>query len=271
MSGPRLLATTGPLWLSPLDWIMEVVADAGYSAVELLLSHNADTRDPARVERAAQRAGLDVPVVHGPYMLLLRHVLGSSYIEKSRRSLELAAEMGASTMVAHAPFRWERKARGWLGEAEAEADELGTRFAMENLFPVGGTAFSCAVTLEDLAPFGAVVFDTSHFAVAGIDLFDAWDALADRTVHLHVSDNLGTGRDSHAPLGTGTLPLPAFLSHVGASGWSGTITLELDYRPYLSTRDSLVGFLAEERRKAETMLAGAHPRSGLLRVPTATD
>jgi len=257
MTGPRLLAATGPLLLSPLDWVMDVVAEAGYSGVEVLLAHNPDTRNPAKIARYASDSGLDVPVVHGPYMLLLRNVLSASYVEKSRRALELAAEMGASTMVAHAPFRGERKAREWLAEeADGEAAELGSRLAMENLYPVVGQSFSSAVTPADLSAFTHVVFDTSHFAVAGVDLFEAWEALADRTVHLHLSDNLGNGRDSHAPLGTGVLPLEAFLGHVGASGWSGTVTLEMDCRASLDTRESLVAFLAQERVKAEAMLAG---------------
>lgn len=254
---PRVLASTAPLLLSPLDWVLDAIADAGYSGAELLLAHNPDTRDPARVERLTAEAGLDVPVVHGPYMLLLRRVLGASYIDKSRRSLELAAEIGAGTMVAHAPFRWERKAAGWLAaEADAEAADIGPRLGMENLYPVGGHEFSSVVTPRQLAPFRHVVFDTSHFAVAGVDLFDAWEVLGDHVAHLHVSDNHGTGRDSHAPVGSGVLPLAEFLNHVGASGYEGTVTLELDCRPYLGSREELVGFLAGERRKVERLLAG---------------
>jgi sugar phosphate isomerase/epimerase len=190
-------------------------------------------------------------------MFVLRNVFGRGYIGKTRRSLELAAAIGADVMVAHAPFRWERKARDWLAaEADAEGDEHDVAFAMENLFPVAGRAFSAVITPEQLAPFRHVVFDTSHFGVAGVDLFEAWDALSDRVAHLHVSDNFGNGKDSHAPIGSGVLPLEEFLRHVGRSGYRGTVTLELDCRAYLDTRDSLVGFLARERVKAETLLAG---------------
>lgn len=256
--GPRLLASTGPLLLSPLGWVLDTIADAGFTGAEVLLAHNAQTRDPDTVLALAEEAGLDVPVVHGPYMVLLRNVLGTAYREKSQRSLELAAEMGARTMVAHAPLVWERQGRAWLEAREhrAAAEELGVTFAMENLFPVLGRSISTAVTPEDLAAYDHVVFDTSHFAVAGVDLFAAWEALDERVVHLHVSDNLGTGKDSHAPIGSGVLPLERFLAHVGASGYRGTITLELDVRAYLDTRESLVGFLARERVKAETLLAG---------------
>ncbi len=254
--GRRVIATTAGLLLSPLDWVLDAIADAGFTGTELLVSHDADTRDPAGVARRAAEAGLDVPVVHGPYMVLLRRVLASSYIDKSRRSLELAAELGAATMVAHAPYRWERRARGWLAEADAEAAEAGTRFAMENLYAVGGRKLSSVVTTEELTAFDHVVFDTSHFGMAGIDLVEAWEALAGRVVHLHVSDNFGQGKDSHAPLGEGVLDLAGFLAHVGRSGFTGTVALELDCRPYLDTRESLVGFLAEQRRRAERGLAG---------------
>jgi sugar phosphate isomerase/epimerase len=254
----RLLVSTGPLLLSPLGWVLDTIADAGFDGAELLIGHNPDTRDPERVAAYAREAGLSIPVVHGPYMVLLRNVLGSKYIEKTRRSLELAAEMGAETMVAHAPFRWERTARGWItSEVNDEAAEAGTRFAMENLYPVAGRAFSSVVTAEELAVFDNVVFDTSHFAVADIDLFAAWEIVKDRVAHLHVSDNFGNGKDSHAPIGSGVLPLEEFLRTVGASGYRGTITLELDCRSYLDSRDELVGFLDRERRKASALRAGA--------------
>jgi sugar phosphate isomerase/epimerase len=261
-AGARLLVSTGPLLLSPLGWVLDTIADAGFDGAELLIGHNPDTRDPERVAAYAKEAGLEIPVVHGPYMVLLRNVLGAKYMEKTRRSLALAAEMGAHTMVAHAPFRWERAARGWVtGEVNDEAREAGTVFAMENLFPVAGRAFSSVVTPAELAVFPNVVFDTSHFAVAGVDLFEAWEAVSDRVVHLHVSDNFGNGKDSHAPIGSGVLPLEEFLRTVGASSYDGTITLELDCRTYLDSRDELVAFLDRERRKIQALLAGAELES----------
>jgi sugar phosphate isomerase/epimerase len=139
---------------------------------------------------------------------------------------------------------------------EVEAASAGVTFAMENLYPVGGRHYSSVVTPEQLTAYSHVVFDTSHFAVAGVDLFHAWEVLRDRVRHLHVSDNFGNGRDSHAPIGSGVLPLERFLAMVGASGYDGTITLELDCRAYLDTRDSLVAFLARERVKAANLLEG---------------
>ncbi len=252
--------STGPLLMSPLNWTLDAIADAAYDGAEILLGHNPESRDPAKVLGYAREAGLDIPVVHGPYMLLLRTVLGSNYVEKTRRSLEISAAMGARTMVAHAPFRWERGAREWLAaQVEVEAASAGVTFAMENLYPVGGRHYSSVVTPEQLTAYSHVVFDTSHFAVAGVDLFHAWEVLRDRVRHLHVSDNFGNGRDSHAPIGSGVLPLERFLAMVGASGYDGTITLELDCRAYLDSREELISFLRREREKAAALLAGIAP------------
>lgn len=255
--GPRLLVATGPLALSPLDWTLDAIADAGYDGAELLLAHNPETRDPDRVLAVAERSGLEIPVVHGPYMVLLRNVLGQNYREKTLRSLEIVRALGAGLLVAHAPFRFEPGSRGWaVDEASDEAAGYGVTFGMENLFPFAGRNFSAVVTPQELTAFPSVVFDTSHFAVAGIDLFAAWSVLADRVVHLHVSDNFGNGRDSHAPIGEGVLPLDRFLAMIGSSGWNGTITLEVDCRAYLDSRETLVAFLAGEREKATALLAG---------------
>jgi sugar phosphate isomerase/epimerase len=190
-------------------------------------------------------------------MLFLRNVFSADYAEKTRRSIALASEVGASTLVAHAPLRWERGHTDWARtEATAEAADHDVRFAMENLYPVWGMHFSSIVLPEELAKFDHVVFDTSHFAVTGIDLFEAWHALSDRVTHLHVSNNMGNGKDSHAPLDSGILPIDRFLAHVGRSGYTGTITLELDVRPHVDNRDELVTFLSNERQTAERWLRG---------------
>jgi sugar phosphate isomerase/epimerase len=242
---------------NPLGWTMDAFAEAGYSGVEVLFAQSLESRDPDRILGFAREAGLSVPVVHGPYMLFLRNVFGANYLDKTRRSIELAARIGAHTLVAHAPLRWERGAEQWARvQAADEAAEHGVRFAMENLYPVWGMHFSSVVVPEDLAGFRHVVFDTSHFAVTGTDLFAAWHALRDRVTHLHLSNNLGTGRDTHAPLETGVLPMRRFMAHVGRSGYDGTITLELDVRAHIDDRTRLVAFLRSQRELAQRWLAG---------------
>ncbi len=259
--GPRLLASTGALPLSRLDWVLDAIADAGFHGAELVITQASSTRNPAGVRDVAHRAGVEVPVVHGPYMVVSRHVLGLDYITKTCRALELTAAIGAGVMVAHAPWRVERRARHWLkDEADFEAAEHGVVFAMENLFPVFGRHISSVVTPAELAAFRAVVFDTSHFGAAGVDLLSAWEQLRPQVAHVHLSDNHGEGRDDHAPVGAGVLPIGEFLRAVGQSGYELTITLEVNCRAHLESRQQLVGFLRGQRLKVEQLLAGEPAR-----------
>lgn len=253
-----MLAATGPLLMTPLEEIMDAIADAGFEGAEVMISQNPATQDPDRIAQAAAQSGIAVPAVHGPYLLLTRPVLGRTFAQKTIASMEIAHAVGAEVMVAHAPFRWEVRSRRFMEEdvVELEAD-TGVRFGMENLFPVRGRAFSSVITIEDMLPFDHLVMDTSHCAVAGIDIFEMWRELKEQIVHLHVANNYGHGRDSHAPLERGVLDVEAFLAEVGASGWGGTITLELDCRPHLDSHDALVAFLARQRVRAEAALAGA--------------
>jgi sugar phosphate isomerase/epimerase len=166
-------------------------------------------------------------------------------------------------MIVHPPFRWQREFHRWLLEdGETEAAELGTRIGVENLYPVQVAGrpfrFHRYTEPEHLAPFPHVVLDTSHFGVSEVDINAAWGRLKDQAIHLHVSDNRGQGRDSHAPLGHGILPLGAFLHRVGADPTvDASITLELDCRRYLDDRAALVGYLRQELQKCRALLDGA--------------
>jgi sugar phosphate isomerase/epimerase len=262
----RLLLSSGPLFARPLDWAFGVIAEAGYDGAELMVTQDAATQDAQRVTAVSVQEGLPVPAVHGPFLLLTRRVFGTDLVTKARRSLELAADLGADVMIVHPPFRWQRQFHNWLlEEGDEEAAALGTRVGVENLYPVQVAGrpvrFHRYTKPEHLSPFRHVVLDTSHFGVAEEDINAAYDLLRDRAVHLHVSDNRGGGRDSHAPLGHGVLPLAGFLHRVGRDAREGlrepSITLELDCRRYLDDRAALVGYLRQEREKCLALLDGA--------------
>ena len=261
MTRPRLLASTGPLFARPLDWACGVIAEAGYDGIELMVTQDPATQDAQRVTQASAGAGIPISVVHGPFLLLTRRVFGTDLIEKARRSLELAGDLGSDLMIVHPPFRWQRSFHRWLVEEGAdEAAEVGSRVGVENLYPVDVAGrpvrFHRYTEPEHLTPFPDVVLDTSHFGVADVDIVTAWDVLKDNAAHLHVSDYRGQGRDSHAPLGHGLLPLAGFLRAVARDGFPGAITLELDCRRYVDDRAALVGYLRQEREKCLALLAG---------------
>jgi sugar phosphate isomerase/epimerase len=267
----RLLASTGPLFARPLDWAAGVIAEAGYDGIELMVTQDPVTQDADRVWAAVAGSGLRVDVVHGPFLLLTRRVFDTDLVVKAERSLELAGALGAQLMIVHPPYRWQRGFHRWLlEESEAAAAAHGTAVGVENLYPVAvrgrPVRFHRYTDPEDLLPFPHVVLDTSHFGVAEVDINAAYRLLRDHAVHLHVSDNRGGGRDSHAPLGHGRLPLASFLRQVGkdvragrvrGAGGEASITLELDCRRYLDDRAALIGYLRQEREKCLALLDGA--------------
>jgi sugar phosphate isomerase/epimerase len=105
------------------------------------------------------------------------------------------------------------------------------------------------------------VLDTSHLAVAGGELLAAWDELADRVAHLHVSNNDGRGRDTHGLLDRGVLPIDEFLQEVGGGGFGGAVTLELDVRTWADDRRALLEVLRENLAFARTQLAKGATRA----------
>ena len=63
-----------------------------------------------------------------------------------------------------------------------------------------------------------------------------------RLRHVHLHDNKGGSADLHLPLGTGTIDVPHYVRSLKASGYDGTITLEVfsDDDTYLThSRDVL--------------------------------
>jgi sugar phosphate isomerase/epimerase len=115
-------------------------------------------------------------------------------------------------------------------------------------------AFHAIRTLEDLEGFEHVVLDTSHAAVAGLDLLEALRALRGRLAHVHLSNNAGKGWDSHLPVTEGVLPLDRFLAALAADRYAGTISLELDLRRYLADPTELRRILVANREFCTTRL-----------------
>jgi sugar phosphate isomerase/epimerase len=261
----RILASTGPLFARPLDWTLGVIAEAGFDGAELMVTQDPATQDADRVTSIASAEGIGVPVLHGPFLLLTRRVFGTDPVVKARRSIALAGELGADLMVVHPPYRWQGAFHRWLVDvAEDEARAQRTRVGVENLYPVAvrgrDVRFHRYTRPEDLTGFPHVVLDTSHLGVAGVDPLAAWRLLRDRVAHLHVSDHTGGVRDSHAPIGSGVLPLGPLLREVGGAETPSapvSITLELDCRAHLDDRTRLVAFLADQRRRCLDLLAGA--------------
>lgn len=246
------MCSTGPFYMLPLGQAFEAIAKAGYDGVELMVTAEKESQDPATIKAMSEDFGLHVGAIHAPFLLLTRRVFSTDPLEKIKRSTELAQQSGSNMVVVHPPYRWQTAYAKWCDE-ELDAYNKSEQVVvgMENMFPVWirgrGVTFHRTTGIEDLRQYDKVVLDTSHLAVTGIDIVRAYEELAGKVVHIHLSNNLGTGRDSHSPLTQGVLPIGAFLERLSASGYSGSITLELDIRPWTGQPAKLRGVLQEQR------------------------
>jgi sugar phosphate isomerase/epimerase len=257
---PTVLCSTGPFYMLPVRQTMEAIAAAGFDGAEVMITGEPQTQDGTLLRGIGEDLGLAVAAIHAPFLVALLRVFTINPLEKIKRSVAVAQEAGSALVVVHPPFQWQRTYARWL---KNQLDDFvlreDTTVAVENMFPLGtrgiGVPFYSATGIEHMKRYPFVVLDTSHLAVSGIDIMTAAEEIAERLVHIHLSNNFGVGRDSHAPLTQGVLPIGQFLERLSSSEFSGTITLELDVRPWASDQAKLVSFLKEQREYALERLA----------------
>jgi len=233
-SRPILAVSSGPLWRLETPHAFEVIKASGAEGIEIMVTQSTDTQSPRPLERLASKHDLPIVAVHAPQLLLTRNVFSSNQLEKVRRTVDLARALGAQTIVLHPPYAWHVRYSLWvLHELEDMAQNSPT-VTMENMFPVHvgnrRLRFHRYGGLEHLDRYTHVTLDTSHLAVAEADIVDAYNSLADRVVHIHLSDNRGKGRDSHAPIGEGNLPVDDFVRSLDNPALR-SIALEIDPGP----------------------------------------
>ena len=231
---PTLAVSSGPLWRLKTPHAFEVIKASGAEAVEIMVTQNVETQSPRPLEALANRHDLPIIAIHAPQLLLTRNVFSTNQLEKVRRTVELAKALGVETIVLHPPYAWHLRYSLWvLHELQDMAQDSPT-ITMENMYPVHvgrrRVRFHRFGGLETLDRYTNVTLDTSHLAVAEADIVGAYRALANRVVHVHLSDNRGKGRDSHAPLGEGMLPIPDFVRSLTGPALR-SIALEIEPGP----------------------------------------
>jgi sugar phosphate isomerase/epimerase len=268
-STPKLLFSTAPFFRQGLRDGFRHVAAAGFDTVEVMVTQDPSTQEPHLLNALAREFDLRVEAIHAPFLLITRRVFGTDPVTKIYRSVHLAEETGAPLVVVHPPYRWQLRYRRWIDRDLAEfSARTGVTIAVENMFPVRplgerGVTFHAAQELEDLDSYPYLVLDTSHAAVAGIDIRELYARYRDKVQHVHLSNNAGKGWDSHLPVyGEGVLPLASFLDDLVVDGFAGNVSLELDLRPWMKDEGALREVLVRNREFCEDRLGRVPDETG---------
>jgi sugar phosphate isomerase/epimerase len=236
MAGP-VVFSTGSLYPFGLDRVYGWISEAGYDGVEIMMDERWDTHQEEYLGDLVERHGVPILALHPP---LRRGAWGLGPEETLVRVAKLASRIRVRVVVAHPPPPG-RPLERWKAGPLREAREQDVVVAVENMPQSRGSLFrvrrkSCYLP-EHLAGVGDVTLDTSHAGASKVDILRAHSVLATQLRHIHLSDsNLEGGRDEHRLPGKGRLPLKPFLAALGASGYTGAVSLELKPWP-LGTPD----------------------------------
>lgn len=231
--------------LRELDWI----AEAGFEFVDLTVEPPAAQEgrlQPGRLRARARELGLEV-VGHTFWGLPIGSAverLRRAAVEQLAADLELLAEAGARGATIHPDSRVPHlhvsevvgNNRQSLAELGERARALGVSLWVENV-PGPFNLPRHLRPLLDQLPQAALTLDVGHANLMpnGSVLDPLLKAFGQRLAHVHLSDNRGGAQDLHLPLGSGLIEWPEVLASLKASGYDGTITVEvfsedLDYR-----------------------------------------
>jgi sugar phosphate isomerase/epimerase len=243
--------STGSLYTYGTARVFELAAQVGFDGIEVLCDHRPDTRNPDYLRRLSTEHDLPIVALHNPFSHALSAWPGDQWA-RLKRTVALAQELGAPTVVAHLPYRlagiivryngafsgqfslplpWSQR-KPWYyacvggGLAELEATS-GVRIAVENMPRRGALGVSLPTYWfnrpERMTRFAHVTLDTTHVGTWGWDLLGVYETLRERIAHVHLSNF--DGREHRAPM-DGRLPLGALLRCLAEDGYQGAISVE---------------------------------------------
>jgi sugar phosphate isomerase/epimerase len=254
--------STGPFWAFELERAMDALAEAGFTEIELMVTRDPSTQAPDVPLRLAEERGLKIVSLHAPFLVITKSVWGMDPIGKIMRGAEMCQALGATSMIVHPPYLWEREFAAWItDEAQGFTAETGIEVAVETMYPkwVAGRKLRAYRWLDPkvlVATAHHVALDTSHLAVSREDIIEGYETLRPRLTHIHLSNNAGDGRDGHLELDKGTLPLDRFLADLCRTDYAGAISLELSVRRYADDHAALVEMLKRNKEYVEKRLSG---------------
>ncbi|MGV9858966.1 sugar phosphate isomerase/epimerase family protein [Gordonia sp. NPDC003425] len=226
-------------------------ADLGYDGVELMVWGESVSQDIRHVEYLSERYQMPVLSIHAPCLLISQRVWGRDPLAKLARAVQAAEDLGASTVVVHPPFRWQRAYTAAFDDLVADLESSSdVDVAVENMFPMradrlfgagdrsakrlitrGGPGLAASAFGKSTDPtddgYAHYTLDLSHTATAGVDAVALFERMGSRLSHLHLADGSGAATDEHLIPGDGSQPCAEICRRLAASHFTGAAILEV--------------------------------------------
>ena len=238
-TGIRFGLSTSSVYPLGVEEAFKVASRLGYDGLEILVWSNPETYDVAGLADLEQKYQLPVMAVHAPTLLITQRVWGKEAWDKITGALDMAKTLGADTVVAHPPFRWQGDyAEGFVDGVRERAADWGVSIAVENMYPwrVGGRELPAYLPDHDPSDedYEHITWDFSHAAIASADSVGIVGRLLreNRLRHIHLTDGSGSMKDEHLAPGRGVQPVAETLRLMAAAGWTGCVALEVSTRKF---------------------------------------
>jgi sugar phosphate isomerase/epimerase len=231
----RIALSTASTYPESTATAFEVAARLGYDGVEVMVWNDPVSQDLDALRRLSDYHQIPVLAVHAPCLVITQRVWGNDPWAKLVRAKEVGETLGASTVVVHPPFRWQRDyARDFIKGIDTMSNETDITFAVENMFPLRAVGREVTPYAPDWDTveydYASVTLDLSHTSVSQSDGLLMAHQLGDRLQHLHLADGIGSARDEHLVPGRGTQPCAEVLEHLAANDFGGLIVVEVSTR-----------------------------------------
>jgi sugar phosphate isomerase/epimerase len=235
MTGMRIGLSTSSVYPESTAVAFELAGALGYDGVEIMVGTDAASQDITAIKALRDHYQVPVLSIHAPCLLITQRVWGTDSWGKLVKAEEAARSLDADTVVVHPPFRWQRDyARDFEeGIARMSAD-TDVRFAVENMYPWRAKVGSIGAYSPDwdvrTGSYSHTTLDVSHCAVSHTDPIEMAADLGSRLHHIHLADGTGSSVDEHLVPGRGNQPVAGLLTHLMATGFSGSVIAEISTR-----------------------------------------
>ncbi|WP_072690715.1 sugar phosphate isomerase/epimerase family protein [Rhodococcus marinonascens] len=252
--GPKILIglSTASVYPENTEAAFRYAADLGYDGLELMVWAESVSQDIGAVTALVRKYAIPVQAVHAPCLLISQRVWGADPVAKLERSVRTAEALGASSVVVHPPFRWQRRYADGFADQVADLEQRGgVIIAVENMFPMRADGFfggkeRSAERLRRRGGPGAAVsafspsydptdsdhahytLDLSHTATAGTDAMKLAQRMGTGLAHLHLADGRGASMDEHLIPGHGAQPCVQVCRHLVDTGFDGQAVIEIN-------------------------------------------
>jgi sugar phosphate isomerase/epimerase len=233
---PTVVLSSSSVYPEPTEAAFAIASRLGFAGVEVIVGMDAASADVDALAELAQYHQVPVTAVHSPTLLLTQRVWGTDPWEKLNRAGRAAVQLGASVVVVHPPFRWQRSYATTFTEGIRRIEgETGLVFAVENMYPwrgPGGTDVRAYAPSWNPALLDCdhLTLDLSHASIArqsSLELVHDW---GERLSHVHLTDGTHGATDEHLLPGQGDQFPDAVLAQLARDGYTGQVVAEVSTR-----------------------------------------